>query len=73
VTRRRWSDLTERQQSVVLTLASIQLSLAATAWADRARRPAGQVNGRRATWAAIIAVTFARPLSYSRWGHRTRP
>jgi len=57
----------------VLTLASIQLSLAATAWADLATRPADRVNGRKAMWAAIIAVNFAGPLSYFRWGRLPRP
>ncbi len=70
MTQRRWADLTSRQQTVVLTLASIQLSLAATAWADLATRPADQVNGRKAMWAAIIAINFAGPLSYFRWGRR---
>ncbi|MET0765924.1 MAG: PLDc N-terminal domain-containing protein [Blastococcus sp.] len=70
--RRRWADLTDRQRTIVLTLASIQLSLAATAWADLARQPADQVNGRKALWAAIIAVNFVGPLSYFRWGRRPR-
>lgn len=42
---RRWNDLSGRQQTAVLTLASVQLSLAATAWADLATRPAAAVNG----------------------------
>ena len=29
-----------------------------------------QVNGRKALWAAIIAVNFVGPLSYFRWGRR---
>jgi len=70
MTSRRWADLTDRQRTVVLTLASIQLSLAATAWADLATRPADQVNGRKGMWAAIIAVNFVGPLSYFRWGRR---
>jgi hypothetical protein len=70
--RTRWADLTDRQRTIVLTLASIQLSLAATAWADLARQPADQVNGRKAVWAAIIAVNFVGPLSYFRWGRRPR-
>jgi hypothetical protein len=70
--RSRWADLTNRQRTIVLTLASIQLSLAATAWADLARQPADQVNGRKAVWAAIIAINIVGPLSYFRWGRRPR-
>ena len=69
--RRRWTDLSSRQQTLVLTLASIQLSLAATAWTDLARRPASSVNGSKARWALIIAINFFGPLAYFRWGRRT--
>ena len=36
---KRWQDMTSRQQAVALTLMSVQLSLAASAWADLATRP----------------------------------
>jgi hypothetical protein len=54
----------------VLVLASIQLSLAATAWADLATRPAGSVNGGKPRWALIIAINFVGPIAYFRWGRR---
>lgn len=72
MTRRRWSDLTPRQQTAVLVLGSAQLSLAATAWADLARRRVDEVNGSRLRWALIIAVNFVGPAAYFRWGHRRR-
>jgi hypothetical protein len=50
--------------------ASVQLSLAATAWFDLARRRADQVNGRKDVWALLIAVNFVGPISYLRWGRR---
>jgi hypothetical protein len=70
MTRRRWSELSSGQQTLVLTLASIQLSLSATAWADLARRPATAVNGSKARWALVIAINFFGPLAYFRWGRR---
>jgi hypothetical protein len=70
MTRRRWSDLSSRQQTLVLTLASVQLSLAATAWADLATQPAAAVNGSKARWALVIAINFFGPLAYFRWGRR---
>ncbi len=54
----------------MLTLASVQLSLAATAWADLATRPAARVNGSKTRWALVIAVNFVGPLAYFRWGRR---
>ena len=68
--KKSWSDLSPRQQTAVLVLGSIQLSLAATAWVDLARRPAVEVNGRKAIWVLIIAINWIGPLSYFRWGRR---
>ena len=60
----RWSELSQRQQMAVLVAASVQLSLAATAWADLATRPKELVNGRKAVWALIIGVNFVGPIAY---------
>jgi hypothetical protein len=68
---RTWSDLTDRQRTALLVAMSVQVSLALTAWVDLARRPAAEVKGSRARWAAIIAVNFVGPVSYFRWGRRT--
>ena len=71
MSKKKWSDLSPRAKTVILTLASVQLSLAATAGADLASRPAGQVNGSKAKWAAIIAINLVGPLAYFRWGRRS--
>lgn len=69
---RHWSQLTERQQTVLLVVVSVQFSLAATAWADLATRPAALVNGRKDVWAAVIAVNFLGPIAYFARGRRPR-
>jgi hypothetical protein len=53
-----------------VALGVIQVSLAATAWTDLARRPAGKVNGPKAVWAVVIALNTVGPLAYFRWGLR---
>lgn len=65
-----WKDLTGRQQTVILALASVQVSLAATAWADLATRPASKVQGSKGKWAAIIAINFIGPVLYFVRGRR---
>jgi hypothetical protein len=70
MTGRTWKDLSPGQRTAVLVLGSIQLSLAATAWTDLARLPAAKVNGRKAVWAAVIAVNWIGPLAWFRWGRR---
>ena len=68
----RWRELSERQQTAILVAASVQLSLAATAWADLATRPPELVNGRKAVWAAVIGVNFFGPIAYFARGRRPR-
>ncbi|MGN5240154.1 MULTISPECIES: PLDc N-terminal domain-containing protein [unclassified Rhodococcus (in: high G+C Gram-positive bacteria)] len=68
--KKKFADLKPWQKVLVCTLASVQISLAATAWVDLARRPAEEVDGSKLKWALIIAVNFVGPLSYFRTGRR---
>lgn len=70
MSRKKWSDLSSGQQAVVIVAGTVQLALAATAWADLARRPAEEVNGSKAAWAAVIAINFIGPISYFAKGRR---
>ena len=67
---RRWADLSPGQRAGVVALGTVQLSLAAAAWTDLARRPARTVNGPKGVWALVIAINFVGPLVYFRWGRR---
>ena len=69
---RRWGELSDRQQMALLVMASVQLSLSATAWADLVTRPAALVNGRKGVWAAVIGVNFLGPIAYFARGRRPR-
>ncbi|WP_235508152.1 PLDc N-terminal domain-containing protein [Agromyces sp. Soil535] len=62
--------MNSRQRTWLLVAASVQLSLAVTAWVNLAKRPAAEVKGPKALWAAIIAVNFIGPLSYFAFGRR---
>lgn len=70
---RKWSDLTSGQQTAVIVAGCVQVALAATAWADLARRPAEEVVGSKAKWAAVIAINFVGPLAYFARGRRIAP
>lgn len=70
MSRKKWSDLSGGQQALVIVAGTVQLALAATAWADLARRPAEEVNGSKAAWAAVIAINFIGPISYFAKGRR---
>ena len=68
--RRRWRDLTRWQQAALSVSAAVQFGLAASAWTDLARRAPAQVRGLKWRWAALIAVNYAGPIAYFRWGRR---
>ncbi len=68
--RKQWNDLTDRQKTALLVAASVQISLAATAWVDLARRPAQKVRGPKPVWAAAIAINFVGPIAYFVAGRR---
>jgi hypothetical protein len=71
--KRGWNDMSPREQTGVLIAGSVQISLAATAWADLAKRPSTLVNGSKLLWAAVIAVNFVGPIAYFVCGRRKLP
>jgi hypothetical protein len=67
---KQWSDFSPTQRRAILALASLQLSLTATALTDIARRPAHQVRGPKWAWALASLVSFIGPLAYFLWGRQ---
>lgn len=72
-----WSEMSAGRKAAVLVTGAVQMVLAATAWRDLAKRPAGQVRGPKGLWAAIIAVNWVGPIAYfirgRQDGSETRP
>ena len=68
---RRWDESSTGSKVVVMLLTAVQISLAVSAWADLAQRPAEQVNGSKWRWAGIIAVNFIGPVLYFTRGRRS--
>ena len=67
--QKKWSELSPAQQTLVLTMTSIELALTATAAVDLIRRPTEQVHGRKAVWAMALFVQPVGPIAYL-WAHR---
>ncbi|MEU4410968.1 hypothetical protein AB0F88_41235 [Streptosporangium sp. NPDC023963] len=61
---KHWSDLSARQQAAILTLASVELSLTATAAADLWCRPAGQIRGSKTLWWPLLLIQPIGPIIY---------
>lgn len=65
---RKWQDLSPRTRTALIAAASVQISLAVTAWADLATRPATHLKGPKPMWAALIGVSFVGPIAYALCG-----
>ncbi len=68
--RRHWSDLSTGAQVAIVAAGAVQFGLAVTAWWDLGHRPAAQVRGPKAAWAAGIAVNWVGPIAYFTLGRR---
>ena len=66
--KRKWREMNAAQKSVTIVLAVVQLTMAATAWRDLARRDATEVKGPKWRWALVIGANFFGPIAYFRRG-----
>ncbi|MGI6869718.1 MULTISPECIES: PLDc N-terminal domain-containing protein [Amycolatopsis] len=69
-THRHWRELSRTEQGAIVAAAALQVAMAADAWWDLSRRPAGSVRGPKGAWALAIAVNFLGPLAYRRFGRK---
>lgn len=66
-----WRELSPTQRRVVLVLGVLQVTIAALAWTDLARRPREQIAGSKRGWALGICVNFIGPAAYFVFGRRS--
>lgn len=70
MSKRKWSDLSDRQKTTVLVMTSVQISLLLTALTDIYRRPVEEIKGGKWPWVAVSFVNFVGPVSYFAFGRR---
>ena len=68
--KRRWEDLSGEQRAGVLAAGAVQVGLLAAALLDIVRRPAEEIHGSKAVWAAVSFVNFVGPITYFRFGRK---
>jgi hypothetical protein len=74
--RKRWSDLSPRTRSLLITAAVAEGILKAAALIDIKRRPPSQIRGPKWLWAAVVSVVSSAgvaPISYFVFGRRQPP
>jgi hypothetical protein len=70
----RWQDLSPRTRNLIVTGAAFEGVLKVAALVDLARRPAAEVRGSKARWAAAIVLINSVgvvPILYFRRGRRS--
>lgn len=69
----QWNSLSPAVRRTVIGLGAVDVALRIAALVDLARRPADEVRGPKAAWAAaLVAVNSvgAVPLAYAVWGRK---
>jgi bacteriorhodopsin len=69
MTRKRWSELSGRQQAAIAA-AVVQAALAAATLWDLRRRPSARIRGSKKLWVVAAFVNFVGPLAYFTVGRR---
>lgn len=73
--RKRWDELDPRTRQLIVAGALFEGTLKVAALIDLARRPASEVRGSKARWAAAIVLinsVGAVPIAYFLRGRRKR-
>ncbi|KQX66815.1 hypothetical protein [Angustibacter sp. Root456] len=71
--KRRWSDLSERSQRLIIITGAVETLLKIAALVDLRRRPAEEVRGSKKLWGAVIVLANsagAVPIAYFVLGRR---
>jgi len=71
--RKRWSDLTGSQKSIISVSGLLQMALLLTALRDLRRRPPELVNGSKRLWTYAVFVNYIGPILYFWKGRRAEP
>lgn len=69
--KKKWSDLTPTQQKALIAGAAVEVVLTTVALRDLAKRPAGEVRGRKWQWVLALTVQPFGPIAYLMRGRRS--
>ena len=69
----KWSELSKRNQRLLIAVAVVETSLKAAALVDIKRRPASQIRGPKWAWIPAVSIVNSAglaPIAYFVWGRR---
>ena len=71
--RKRWSDLTSRERSIISVTGTVQVLLLLAALRDLRKRPPELINGSKRLWGIAVFVNYIGPILYFWKGRRSEP
>lgn len=69
----KWSNLSQRNQRLLIAAAVVETSLKTAALIDITRRPASQIRGPKWAWIPAVSILNSAgiaPIAYFVWGRR---
>ncbi len=70
MTRKKWTDLDNRERGAVIGLGAAQLLLIGAALRDLRRRPAAEIRGSKRLWTPVVFLNFVGPIAYFLFGRK---
>lgn len=68
--KKKWSDLTQGQQAMVVVGGAIEAGLTTATLISLGRRPADRVNGPKFMWRLLAFLNIVGPTAYFIFGRR---
>ncbi|MDO9485133.1 MAG: PLD nuclease N-terminal domain-containing protein [Actinomycetota bacterium] len=68
--KKKWADLSQRQQRIIIATGVVEVVLTSIALVDLARRDPAQVRGPKALWLLGVFVQPVGPMAYLSLGRR---
>lgn len=68
--RKKWTDLTPFQKSMVVLLGFVQVTLLIAALVDIRDRSPEEINGDKRLWTLLAFVNYIGPISYFLFGRK---
>jgi hypothetical protein len=69
----KWSNLSKRNQRLLIAAAVVETSLKAAALVDITRRPASEIRGPKWAWIPAVSILNSAgiaPIAYFVWGRK---
>jgi flagellar biosynthesis/type III secretory pathway M-ring protein FliF/YscJ len=68
--KKRWEDLTQRQQIAIIVMGVVQIGLLVAALVDIHQRSEEELTASKRTWTMISLINYLGPIAYFLFGRK---